>query len=424
MVGTALHLDGIFCVYGVKQWKTHFSHDVHNEIAALQHPAECGCDTQAIRFTWSGDAGLAGNVHRLALAIELGLATDRIVIEYTKPPAGSPIWKGYTSLFGDTPVSHSGACSNVSGFDCMFSRLASCTWEQVDRPECLRQGTASLASQDFGVFKLLNPNLDRLHRAAHPAPAPGHPPHGARLVEFQYFGRELQWSMFMSGERVPRLAALGSFGLRSGVVAALWRPQPRLMALASRRLEEFAGDLYGGKAFPGSSHLSRRQRYVAVHIRQTDMMRAVASDALRFNTEHYIPSTYLDLAARVARWHNVSKVFVESDSGSVFEALSQDAYEGIEWVYYRDSYRPKRGVYPEFIANDTNGDPTGELSLRTAVDMISAMELFRNADAVVGSMLSNVFRLACERMLQDIQGRDLGQVVNTMTPKGRLTHEA
>lgn len=85
--------------------------------------------------------------------------------------------------------------------------------------------------------------------------------------------------------------------------------------------------MYGGKAFPGSSHLSRRQRYVAVHIRQTDMMRAVASDALRFNTEHYIPSTYLDLAARVARWHNVSKVFVESDSGSVFEALSQDAYE-------------------------------------------------------------------------------------------------
>jgi hypothetical protein len=42
-------------------------------------------------WRWSDDSGLAGNIHRLALAVELGLETGHTVVEHPD----SSVWKGY-----------------------------------------------------------------------------------------------------------------------------------------------------------------------------------------------------------------------------------------------------------------------------------------------------------------------------------------
>ena len=44
-----------------------------------------------------------------------------------------------------------------------------------------------------------------------------------RIVDFQYFGRNLQWFIYMSGARVPKYSLYGTFWLRSHVVSYLWR---------------------------------------------------------------------------------------------------------------------------------------------------------------------------------------------------------
>jgi hypothetical protein len=86
----------------------------------------------------------------------------------------------------------------------------------------------------------------------------------------------------------------------------------------------------------------------------------------------------------------------------------QGGDDGIRWVYNMDAFRPTHGLYPEVIANASAAADGDQNAARATVDMLSMMELFKFADALVGSMLSNVFRLACElnfvtRGMPDVQ---------------------
>jgi hypothetical protein len=74
------------------RWNAHAAKELlRAHLGALQKPAACNCATRALVWRWSDDSGLAGNIHRLALAVELGLETGYTVVEHPD----SSVWKGY-----------------------------------------------------------------------------------------------------------------------------------------------------------------------------------------------------------------------------------------------------------------------------------------------------------------------------------------
>ena len=92
------------------------------------------------------------------------------------------------------------------------------------------------------------------------------------------------------------------------------------MELARQHLGGFASRVYP----PARLGVPNKERYVAVHVRQTDNLNAVTSEDLLFPHQYYVdPGTFRTLAAEVAKQHGVSVVYVETDNAALLKRLDK-----------------------------------------------------------------------------------------------------
>ena len=193
------------------------------------------------------------------------------------------------------------------------------------------------------------------------------------------------------------LEAGGNFWLRARVQRYLWQPnRPRKAALNRNAVIR---DIEHLKSTGGA--------YIGLHIRLTDNVDTIRRDFMFEPKRMFALDNFLKIARQIRSVHsNVSTLFVATDSRDVEEEVTRRApaegwrliiqphsqaqrVTGHEWLWFK---KPNAGQ---------------------AVDgVIADVEFLRRADFLVGSMISNVFRLAAE----------LNYASRTRAPKWRTIH--
>ncbi|KAK3286124.1 hypothetical protein CYMTET_6307 [Cymbomonas tetramitiformis] len=338
------------------------------KLRSLQFQDACDCDKNYIRFRFDEEAGLAGNLHLLALALEIGLQAGRPVVNDFEDR-----WEYYTSPAG---------CHGAAvGFDCLFSPLSSCSPNKTWDRECTGktapntyEGRSLDADNRLHVLKLINPEL---------LPSPEAQLRFNRMVLFSYGSRWPAWRTYMQGARLPGYTTKGTFWLRSRIVHHLWQPQLALRQLIRRHLKGI--------------RVAARPRlpYIAVHIRASDNLKSIGHD-FDVMPDAYFLSRAMNLALNASRTYGIWDVYLASDNHDVIEEAKDPfwAEQGLRISFVEHELRPRAGYWQS--QRNATGTLIGRTALNATVEVMATIEMLRHADVLIGSMVSNVFRLGCE----------------------------
>jgi len=335
-------------------------------LAQLQFPprSECGCG-RALLYIGAYYEGFACAVHQVGMAQMVALATNRTLVVPDKD-----IW-GYVS----------GKHCAARNWGCLFRPLSSCTEKDLRRCGAKHAPAASHGLQNYHVM-------------AGPARVVTYLPRGSSSKYGSVHKQLYKDKVLKSWLK----AAGGVFHLRSEVQRWLWRPLPELQEGVRQQMDQMAR----AEGLP--------EHYAAVHVRASDNLANTQKDF------GIAPSTYATgnflahlqraaVAAPTAPWGAALgeplPVYLSTDNVKVIKELQEwhsrgGEAERLRFIYNRDS--AVRAKYKDGLLHKKNKDDSAPAGMvgQTALDAVVAVEMLAGARYLLGSQISNIFRLASE----------------------------
>jgi hypothetical protein len=275
------------------------------------------------------------------------------------------------------------ACPNTKqSWDCLFKPLTSCTLEKVQQCDDELKITADFLSENPSF----PPALAWIKKRASRDDLAYAYFFGRKRVirvkkKFSSGGRRVSSVAYRAAEKFARqlsvkYAGYSTFSLRSNIQYFLWRFHPQIQQGLDAAIKY-------EKLSPISNST---ERFIGCHIRLTDNINTVET---RFKLNPKIANSFercLHVVDSIrAKDKSIRKIFIASDSSIVIRKIQQRhrVYKGCK-IYWQSSV-PRAGHFAKW-----------DWYPRKSSGVITDIELLSRATYLVGSMTSNVFRLAAE----------------------------
>jgi hypothetical protein len=262
-------------------------------------------------------------------------------------------------------------CTNSSSWNCLYHPLSECTHQtalpvktKLNRERIQRNIPASLT---------VTASLGIIHDNNHD---------GSPYFDTKYYGtkRIIDEDPYWLGDpssNVDRIDSwerrMGRFWIRSQLAHYLWKPSFDLESQMQPRM-------------PGIS-----SRYIGMHVRFSDNIGSLERDFGRNATVTRSVHHYMKIADTIRSQTDISTLYVATDSTNVLEELHRYniRHARDKWTLHVQNGKVERTDGQDWTwFKDTRGS--------SAAAVATDVELLRQADYLIGSFQSNVYRLVAE----------------------------
>lgn len=345
--------------------------DMQSAIYKNQHPVDC--DTARLLLRGGGlklaKDGFASEIQYVARLLQMGLATGRsLVLTLDWRSAYEPAdCQSNTTPSLQKNTTHS---SRRSGWPCLWKPLTSCS---VTEPLNEQDAVVPFTRSDFDVS------------AAQHGILPGRTT--SKYFDTTYYGpTRIAWAPNAFTGRPTLLAdvlshwerAHGRFWVRAQIAHYLWHPSDWMQQAIDARSPR---ELVSGTSEP----------FIGFHVRKTDNIADFSKAFGRNATQTRSFERFMAFAEHIRELFpdkKVRKIFLATDNSDVVAESKRKKWQRAGWkfVFQTDVQRTTQKDRMWF----RNGRDTAASAIATDLHVL------RQADFLVGSFQSNVYRLAAE----------------------------
>ena len=164
----------------------------------------------------------------------------------------------------------------------------------------------------------------------------------------------------------------GRFWVRSQIQHYLWKPSAGLLAEMQARMPLTLN----------------QEKYIGVHVRFSDNIGSFRTDFGRDAVQTRNLNVFMDIAQTIRSTTGISTIYLATDSNRVLDTLKNHTVWFRDWTFVVQANVPRTSGDEWFWFQNSRA--------YSAAAIATDLEVLRNADYLIGSFQSNVYRLAAE----------------------------